>query len=550
MTRVAVNPHAGWIAAEPTPTRAVRGGNGPLSPAPFDQHLEQAQRLAATPPGSPAPPSSNGPPQPPPSRPASPSQSTSDAPPQAPESRDPPSGRPSDPDRESSPPAAETPPREDSHRDGKEKPDDPVGDAAAAASEALATIAGTGDATPAPAFTGHDGVHAISIAREAEKVKPAADDKTRVAAGKQPHPKGNLRDKPAKPVEPRIEVSESQVPSTGQNGENADVPTELKENAEPSAFDAKDREKPRRVPEGKQPSIPSSKVEDRPADQPTSEVQLPAVGTVDLPTRPANSDPAAKAADDRVAEGGVRRIDARRSAKAASPATSGSAQPRTEEDDAGPQAAVPREGQTTATTAQAVQGERETPSGETKSDRPNDAKASDAPLPRSSSARETESVGQRTEPEAPTDESQHARFVQRVVRAFESAADRGGHVRLRLHPPELGALRLELTVRDGQMHARLETETEAARNLLLDHLPELKERLASHQIRVERFDVEWRGQAHGGPPQGFGDPGRWQGPPAGRAGRGPEAVATSPAANPAENVARRPSAQTSFDVLI
>ena len=81
------------------------------------------------------------------------------------------------------------------------------------------------------------------------------------------------------------------------------------------------------------------------------------------------------------------------------------------------------------------------------------------------------------------------RFVGRVARAFHFAQERGGTLQLRLSPPELGSLRLELTVKDGALTASLETETHSARRLLLDHLPALRDRLADQNIRVERFDV-------------------------------------------------------------
>ena len=41
------------------------------------------------------------------------------------------------------------------------------------------------------------------------------------------------------------------------------------------------------------------------------------------------------------------------------------------------------------------------------------------------------------------------RFVQRVARAFQAVGDGGGSIRLRLRPPDLGSLSLELTVRNG-----------------------------------------------------------------------------------------------------
>ncbi len=42
------------------------------------------------------------------------------------------------------------------------------------------------------------------------------------------------------------------------------------------------------------------------------------------------------------------------------------------------------------------------------------------------------------------------------------------------------------------MTAKLEAESPAARNILLDSLPQLRERLAQQDIRVEKFDVDVR----------------------------------------------------------
>jgi len=107
--------------------------------------------------------------------------------------------------------------------------------------------------------------------------------------------------------------------------------------------------------------------------------------------------------------------------------------------------------------------------------------------------------------ESGTDQVDRVRFVQRVARAFAVVGDRGGSVRLRLHPPELGALRLDVTVRNGTMTARLEVETNAARTMLLDNLPELRDRLAAQEIKVGRFDVDLSDRSSGGTPQGPGD---------------------------------------------
>ena len=82
------------------------------------------------------------------------------------------------------------------------------------------------------------------------------------------------------------------------------------------------------------------------------------------------------------------------------------------------------------------------------------------------------------------------RLIQRVARAIEAAPQNGGILRLRLSPPELGAVRLEVAVRRGKLTARIETESAQTRNVLLDQLPQLRERLEGQGIRIDRFEVE------------------------------------------------------------
>jgi flagellar hook-length control protein FliK len=100
-------------------------------------------------------------------------------------------------------------------------------------------------------------------------------------------------------------------------------------------------------------------------------------------------------------------------------------------------------------------------------------------------------------------EVDRVRFLQRVVGAFRAADEQGGQIRLRLSPPDLGSMKLELTVRDGLMTAHVQAETDTARNLLLDHLPLLRERLADHNIKIDHFDVELMNQSKSGTPQNF-----------------------------------------------
>ncbi|MEX0819224.1 MAG: flagellar hook-length control protein FliK, partial [Pirellulaceae bacterium] len=87
-------------------------------------------------------------------------------------------------------------------------------------------------------------------------------------------------------------------------------------------------------------------------------------------------------------------------------------------------------------------------------------------------------------------DADQARFVDRVARAVQATGDRGGTLRLRLSPPELGSLTLEVKVQGGAVSARVEADTPTARSLLLDNLPMLRERLAEQGLRVDQFDVD------------------------------------------------------------
>jgi flagellar hook-length control protein FliK len=102
------------------------------------------------------------------------------------------------------------------------------------------------------------------------------------------------------------------------------------------------------------------------------------------------------------------------------------------------------------------------------------------------------------------DAADRVQFIERVAGAFRAASQGDGTVRMRLHPPELGSLRLEVSVRDGALSARLETDTPEARSVLLDHLPALRDRLAQQDIKIERFEVSYQ-NGFGGSPMGSED---------------------------------------------
>ena len=103
---------------------------------------------------------------------------------------------------------------------------------------------------------------------------------------------------------------------------------------------------------------------------------------------------------------------------------------------------------------------------------------------------------QRSEPQRPAVDP--SRFVSRVARAFEAAQQRGGGpIEIRLSPPELGAMQVRIELREGVLTASIETDTQAARNALLDNLPALRDRLAEQSIQIEKFDVDVRDENQG-----------------------------------------------------
>lgn len=148
-------------------------------------------------------------------------------------------------------------------------------------------------------------------------------------------------------------------------------------------------------------------------------------------------------------------------------------------------------------------------------------------------------------------QADRVRLIQRVARAVQTAQERGGELKLRLSPPELGSLRLELQMKDGTLSARIETQTPEAKQVLVDNLPALRERLSEQNIRVERFDVDLSNSgSRGGSPQSFD--GRSDSPFRGtpRDANGTTRSSNSSTADASPEASRTPVADGRLNILI
>lgn len=82
------------------------------------------------------------------------------------------------------------------------------------------------------------------------------------------------------------------------------------------------------------------------------------------------------------------------------------------------------------------------------------------------------------------------RLIQRVAKAFQHLGGNGGVVRLRLAPAELGSIQIEMKIQQRSVQGRVVAETEAAAAALREHLPDLRTRLESYGMQIEKLDVE------------------------------------------------------------
>lgn len=105
--------------------------------------------------------------------------------------------------------------------------------------------------------------------------------------------------------------------------------------------------------------------------------------------------------------------------------------------------------------------------------------------------RGTERAGQARDAEASqrSDTTRQADFA-RIIRALKlQAGTKSSSAVIRLDPPELGRVRIDLRMEEDLLSIRVEAATQKGRELLQSRIRELVESLAEHNIRVGRLEV-------------------------------------------------------------
>ncbi len=91
---------------------------------------------------------------------------------------------------------------------------------------------------------------------------------------------------------------------------------------------------------------------------------------------------------------------------------------------------------------------------------------------------------------ATTDSQQRTQeLVDRVANNLRTAFDTGGQLRMRLEPPALGKVQVEVASGNGGLTARMEVQTPAARQTLLDNISLLHTAITQTGASVSRIEV-------------------------------------------------------------
>jgi flagellar hook-length control protein FliK len=111
-----------------------------------------------------------------------------------------------------------------------------------------------------------------------------------------------------------------------------------------------------------------------------------------------------------------------------------------------------------------------------------------------------------TEPAKPVSHEQIVSQVREKLATVDLGRD-NGQVVLRLHPEELGELKIDVRMENQRLRVDIVTESPTVKEALLSNMNSLREVLAKHNIAMDRFDVSTGGN---GFQQAFRDGRTWE----------------------------------------
>lgn len=116
--------------------------------------------------------------------------------------------------------------------------------------------------------------------------------------------------------------------------------------------------------------------------------------------------------------------------------------------------------------------------------------ASNAPSDREVAAPATPNSSDSATPSSFSEQLDRVRLVQRVAAACQSAAQRSGTLRIKVHLDDFGSVTVRVSSESGQLAVCFETTSEAAARFLLEDAAALREALARRNIVLQRLDAE------------------------------------------------------------
>ena len=93
-------------------------------------------------------------------------------------------------------------------------------------------------------------------------------------------------------------------------------------------------------------------------------------------------------------------------------------------------------------------------------------------------------------PVAPAvDVKQIEQLVERIVATVRQTQSTGQQLKIRLSPPELGTLQIEVSLKNGEYTAKLEVQNNRVQKVINDNMAQLKESLSKSGIAIDRIEV-------------------------------------------------------------